>query len=154
MKLFCLLVAFATLTVSLKTVASEAEDLIKYRQGLMNSSSISVNALFNYSRNKLPLSMESVQQHADIIYQNAKLLNKDLEMIFPEGSTADVKTDAKKEIWMHWQDFAEKSDSYVRAAETFKELINNNPSKQDVMNGFRDMRKACGSCHRNYKADD
>jgi cytochrome c556 len=132
----------------------EVEDLIKYRQGLMKSSSISVNALFNYSRNKLPLSMESVQRHADIIYQNAKLLNKDLEMIFPEESIIEGESDAKKEIWIHWDDFSAKSTNYVEATKTFKELINGNPTKQQVMNGFRDMRKACGSCHRNYKADD
>jgi cytochrome c556 len=98
--------------------------------------------------------MESVQQHADIIYQNAKLLNKDLKMIFPEQSVLKGKSDAKKEIWMHWQDFSEKSDRYVTAAETFKALIDSDPSKQEVMNGFKEMRKACGSCHLNYKADD
>lgn len=154
MKQFCLLISFLVLITPFRAMSGEVEDLIKYRQGLMKSSAISVKALFNYSRDRLPLSMESVQHHADIIYQNARLLDNDLAMIFPEGSVIEGATDAKADIWSHWDDFAEKSHNYVRATKVFKELIEQSTSKQDVMNGFREMRKSCGSCHRNYKADD
>lgn len=146
--------AVFSLFASWQVMSDETKDLIKYRKGLMNSSSISVRALFNFSRDKLSLSMESVQQHADIIYHNAQLLDNDLATVFPEGSIIDGETSAKAVIWERWPDFSEKSKSYVDAAETFRALVNTNPSKQEIMNGFRKMRKACGSCHRRYKADD
>ena len=129
MKAYSLLLVLLSLFASSKVMSDEAEDLIKYRKGLMKSSSMSVKALFNYSRGKLSLSMGSVQHHADIIYHNAQLLNNDLEAVFPEGSIIEGETDAKPAIWKHWTDFVEKSDGYVTATEEFRALVNTNPSK-------------------------
>ena len=129
MKQFCLLIAFFSFFAPLQAIATEVEDLIKYRQGLMNSSSISVKALFNYSRDKLPLSMESVQQHADIIYQNAKLLNKDLSMIFPEASVIEGKTEAEvMDLLDHSQNGSVKH--YFRYTHEMNEILNEATNKR------------------------
>lgn len=73
---------------------------------------------------------------------------------FPKGSGPDVgKTDAKAQIWQKPQDFAAKSNDFLRAAEDFDSAAKSGDLGQ-IEASFGALGKSCKACHDPYRTPE
>lgn len=86
----------------------------------------------------------------------ARILKLAPELVswFPQGTGPDVgKTRAKAEIWQKPQDFATKSDNFLRAAEDFDSAAKSGDLGQ-IQASFAALGKSCKACHDPYRTPE
>ena len=138
-----LLGMFAMLSLFVSTQLFSQEDDIKKRKSLMKSTSKASKAIKGAVKEGDFATVES----------NAKKIAKNMDSFashFPEGSTAK-NSRAKAAIWDDWDDFKGKTNKLKSSA---RQLVNA-ASAQDlaqVKTEYKAVGKACGSCHKPYRA--
>ncbi|MFQ5840464.1 MAG: c-type cytochrome, partial [Candidatus Methylomirabilales bacterium] len=70
--------------------------------------------------------------------------------LFPEGSTSPDSR-AKPEIWQQWKTFVAAAKAMEQAAAALEEVAATKDAKA-TFNQFRAVIKACGSCHKPFRA--
>lgn len=133
------LIALATLSAH----AADPDDLVKYRQNVMNANGGLMGA-----------SNALIQKKVDVKGQlaaNAKALealNKDLPALFPKGSNAG-DTEALPEVWNKRAEFERRAKETQAKAAAFAKAAGGNDPK--VAEKYKDLSDACKSCHRDFR---
>jgi cytochrome c556 len=128
----------------LSSAAFSQEEAIEKRIKIMKS---------NSADNKAIKAAVAQNDHATI-EAKAKDIMGNLDSfveLFPKGSTAE-NSRAKPEIWDKWDDF-KKEAGMVKAAA--KDLADAAAAKNDAQVGekFTAFGKACGTCHKTFRAE-
>ena len=103
---------------------------------------------------KISNQLKSSSPDVAAIRQSAARILKlapDIPSWFPQGTGPNVgKTHAKAEIWQKPQDFATKSNDFVRAAEDFDSAAKSGDLGQ-IQASFVALGKSCKACHDPYR---
>lgn len=71
---------------------------------------------------------------------------------FPPGSDKGAETDAKAEIWTHYEDFQSKVADLARESKALDEVVKTGDETK-MKDQFKKMAGTCKGCHEKYKAD-
>ena len=134
---------FAMLSLFVTSQLFAQEEVIKERKGLMKAN------------NKAAKALKGAVKEGDFatIEGNAKKIAANIDkfvVLFPEGSTAK-NSRAKAEIWQEKDDFKAKANDLKDAARKLANAANAMDSEQ-VKIQYKAVGKACGSCHKRYRA--
>lgn len=126
--------------------ASEVENAIDYRQGLMNVFSWNMKAMSKMMKGKVPFDQKVFAKHAHDLAIATML---DLLPGFPEDSESEL-SDARPEIWMEFDDFEAKYKELGLAAGKLSEAATTG-DKTSLGKALEITGKACKACHEKYK---
>lgn len=133
------LLALATLSAH----AADPDDLVKYRQNVMNANGGLMGASNALIQNKVPFKEE--------LAANAKALealNKDLPALFPKGSNVG-DTEALPDVWTKRAEFERRAkEAQAKAASFAKAAADKDPKLAEK---FKDLSDACKSCHKDFR---
>ena len=134
--------SFLTLAVSSQVFAQA--DVIEKRQAAMKGNSADVKAIKAAVESKDYATVEAKAK--DIMGTADKIPG-----LFPKGSTTG-KTKAKADIWEKSEDFGKAAKNLSKAA---NELAAAAKSKNDdaVATKVKALGDACGSCHKQFRAE-
>ncbi len=134
---------FAMLSLFVTSQLFAQEDVIKERKGLMKSNSKASKAVKGAVKEG---DFAAIEENAKKIVANAD----NIVALFPEGSTAK-NSRAKAEIWQERDDFKAKANDLKDAARKLANAASAMDSEQ-VKVQYKAVGKACGSCHKRYRA--
>ena len=126
-------------------MAQADEGAIEYRQAVFQAIGGHMSALVKIVRQEVPHTQD-VMIHAEGIADFAPLT----EHIFPEGS-GDGRTDALAAIWEDTEDFAQRRQTFLTAAEDLRGAAGG--SMREFVGAFQELGNSCQGCHDNYRAD-
>ncbi|MCH7542282.1 MAG: cytochrome c [Proteobacteria bacterium] len=140
-------VAFGVLAGAVAYAAENAKDVVNYRKSVMKAQSAHLKAIKAIVRGKVG--------YTGLLGNHAKALDltgKGLTDLFPAGTGPDkIKSRAKADIWKDWKKFeASAKKLNVETAKLVK--IANGGDKKAVADQFKVVGKACGGCHKPFRA--
>ena len=140
-------VAFGVLAGAVAYAAENAKDVVNYRKSVMKAQSAHLKAIKAIVRGKVGYT-GLLGNHAKAL----ELTGKDLTDLFPAGTGPDkIKSRAKADIWKDWKKFeASAKKLNVETAKLVK--IANGGDKKAVADQFKVVGKACGGCHKPFRA--
>ena len=140
-------VAFGVLAGAVAYAAEDAKDVVKFRRSVMKAQSAHLKAIKAVVRGKVGFTGQ-LANHAMAL----ALTGKGLTDLFPAGTGPDkIKTRAKPEIWRDWKKFEASAKKLQQ--ETAKLVkIANGSDKKAVAAQFKAVGKACGGCHKLFRA--
>jgi len=124
--------------------ADEAEDVIKYRKGVMTSVGGHMTAVDLIVRGKASFSADLLD-HAQAL---ANILTK-VEKLFPEGSDFG-DTRAKDSIWSKPAEFKKVTQQAGTAASALLEAVKKG-DQADYQSKFKSLGEACKACHKDFR---
>jgi len=139
--------AAALLAASPLLGASEAEDAIRYRQGLYTVIGWNFGPLADMVRGKRPFDAAGFTLHADRI---AALAPQLLEG-FPPGSDSGAPTGAKAAIWADRPGFEAKMQDFVDAARALAQAAHGG-DEATMKDRFKTTAGTCKACHDTYRS--
>jgi len=144
----------AALAVSLTTLAATAiaqhkpDEVIEYRQSVMTMIGWNFSPLGAMAKGKIPFDAKQFAQHAERI---ALLAPQALEG-FAKGSDKGHETDAKADIWTHFEDFQSKLNDLVNESKALSEVAKGGDEAK-MKEQYKKLAGTCKACHDKYKAD-
>ena len=140
-------VAFGVLAGAVAYAAENAKDVVNYRKSVMKAQSAHLKAIKAIVRGKVG--------YTGLLGNHAKALDltgKGLTDLFPAGTGPEkIKSRAKADIWKDWKKFeASAKKLNVETAKLVK--IANGGDKKAVADQFKVVGKACGGCHKPFRA--
>lgn len=78
---------------------------------------------------------------------------KEYLVLFPDGTQTGHETKAKPEVWSDRAGFEKSNAAFVAASESLAAAAKAG-DKGAFAAAYAETGKACGGCHRNYKAKD
>ncbi len=133
--------------VSAGAVAAEAEDIIKYRQGVMKSVGGHTVAAAQIVRGKVDYG-DHLAYHVESITQSMKTVLS----LFPDGSDFG-ETRALPEIWSQPDQFKQVAEQAGAAAEAFLTVVQ--AGDKGAWGGkFKAMVDSCKACHKDFRQKD
>ena len=140
-------VAFGVLAGAVAYAAEDAKDVVKFRKSVMKAQSAHLRAIKAVVRGKVGFTGQ-LANHAKAL----DLTGKGLTDLFPAGTGPDkIKTRAKADIWQDWKKFEASAKKLQQ--ETAKLVkIANGGDKKAVAAQFKAVGKACGGCHKSFRA--
>lgn len=134
------------LAIATGASASEVEDAVDYRQGLMNVLSWNAERMGAMAKGEVPFDAAAFRGYASDLASAASL---DVLKGFPEDSATD-ESDAKDEIWLEWADFQAKlKDLRTQSAKLAKVAATGDEAAMKAQ--FDETRGTCKACHKAYK---
>ena len=143
---------FITALASGSAQASDREELIEARQGVMTLYGINMDILGDMIRGRRAFDKQLAQDSADNLLALARMKNG---MLWPRGSSlADPgmrdMTSAKPEIWQNTGDVSQRHADLTAALEN---LAKNAAWSVDALEeAISDVNSACKGCHREYRS--
>ena len=141
-----LTVALMSASLSSAVYADQAEDAIKYRQGIFTGFRWHFGTMGAMVRGKIDYDAEQFAHHAT---QLAALTRMPREG-FIEGSDFG-DTAAKSELWENLDDVNARFDKLIVDADALAAASGG--SLDDVRAAFGDVAKNCKGCHDNYREE-
>jgi cytochrome c556 len=130
------------------TSESDGDMAVAYRQSAFKLIYWNFSKMGAMVRGAAPFDATDFAQRASRV----AALAEQLEEGFPKGSETGGVTEAKPEIWTHWDDFTAKLDDLKRESAALREVTASRD--EDAMKAqFQKVRQTCGACHDEYKAD-
>lgn len=131
--------------------SGDPENVIKYRQAVMKGIGGHTGAIAGVVKGEVGYS-DHVAAHARAINDMSKLI----VAIFPEGtSDADgYDTRALPKIWDDWSGFKEAAEKLETESAKLVEVTANGGDAQAVATQFVAVGKACGGCHKPFRAEE
>ena len=127
------------------TAAGKPEHAVTYRQGIMSAMAWNVGPLGKMIKGDVTFDAE---RFAFLAARAALLAPMALEGFTPD--TAEVKSEAKPELWTHIDDFKKRlKDLETASAELAKVAKVGDEAKMRVQ--FGDTVKICKGCHDEYQ---
>ena len=124
------------------------EEVIDYRRGAMTMIGWNFAPMSAMVKGKIPFDAKEFAVHAERI---AGLTPQVLEG-FAKGSDKGAETDAKPEIWTHFDDFQSKLDDLVKESKATSEVAKGG-DEAAMKEQFKKLGGACKACHDKYKKD-
>jgi cytochrome c556 len=118
--------------------------MITYRQHLMQSQAFHIGSIVAILKGEWPH-----KEDGPIL---AKALAADAMLIGNafKAQTADVKTDAKPEIWKDWTKFEEKAKALQTETAKLAEMAGSS-DMSGVPAQVKAVGEACGGCHKEFR---
>jgi len=140
-------VAFGVLAGAVAYAADEPKDVVKYRSAVMKAQLRHFQAIKAIVRGKVSFTGLLANQAMAL-----DLTGKGLTDLFPAGTGPDkIKTRAKADIWQDWKKFeASAKKLHQETAKLVK--IANGGDKKAAAAQFKAVGKACGGCHKSFRA--
>jgi cytochrome c556 len=134
------------LVVTTTAIAAEAEDIIKYRQGVMKSVGGHMAAAAQIVRGK-------VEYADDLVYHAESIARamQTVESLFPEDSDFG-ETRALDAIWYQAEKFKTVSDEARTATSAFRDTVKAN-DKAAFAAKFKLVTDSCKACHKDFRAE-
>ena len=124
------------------------DEVIAYRRSAMTMIGWNFGPLSAMVKGKIAFDAKEFDQHAERI---ALLAPQVLEG-FAKGSDKGAKTDAKPEIWTHFDDFKSKLDDLIEQSKTLSEVAKTG-DRAKMQDQFKKVGGACKACHDKYKEE-
>ncbi len=124
---------------------TKPEDVITYRQSLMQVIRWNFGPLGAMAKGDMAFDADIAARNASLIHQ----LSLRMEEGFAEGS-GEGDTDAKAEIWSDWEDFLSKVQGLQETSGALAEVAAG--GDYDAFRAqFAETGKACKACHDDYR---
>ncbi len=134
------------LAIATGASASDVEDAVDYRQGLMNVLSWNAERMAAMAKGEVPFDAAAFRGFASDLAAAASL---DVLKGFPEDTVTD-ESDAKDEIWLEWADFQSKlKDLRTQSAKLAE--VSHSGDEAAMKAQFEETRGTCKACHKAYK---
>jgi len=145
------LIWLATLALLLSVAGfglAQAQDkdaaMIGYRQKLMQANGFHAGSIGAILKGEWP-HKEDGSAHAKALAANAMLIVNAFK-----AQTADVKTDAKQNIWQEMAKFEEKAKDFERETAKLAEIAGSS-DMSGVPAQMKKVGEACGACHKEFR---
>lgn len=135
------------LVTSFGAAASEEENIIKYRDRIMDASKYHISATGMILKGEVTFN-EDLLMHAKAL----KDLLSDVTKYFPEGSDFG-ETEAKRDIWEKPEEFKQKAEEASAAATAYLTAVEGG-NNDDIAAKFQELGKSCKSCHDAFREED
>ena len=124
------------------------EDVIHYRQSAMTLIGWNFGPLAAMVKGKIPFDAAEFSKRADRIESLAPQVLEG----FATGSDKGAETDAKAEIWTHFDDFQAKFDDLITETKALSDVAKSGDEAK-LKEQFKKTAATCKACHDKYKAD-
>lgn len=144
----------AVLAVSVTAVAASAvaqkksDEVIEYRRSVMTMVGWNFSPMNAMVKGKITFDAKEFGQHAERI----QFLAPQALEGFAKGSDKGAETDAKPEIWTHFEDFKSKLNDLVEQSKTMSEVAKTGDEAK-MKEQFKKLGGACKACHDKYKQE-
>jgi cytochrome c556 len=143
---------FAACALAVAAVAAHEQTkpdvVIAYRRSAMTMIGWNFSPMGAMVKGKIPFDAADFAKHADRI---AGLAPQVLEG-FAKGSDQGAETDAKPDIWTHFDDFRSKLSDLVEQSKALSE-VSKGGDEATMKEQFKKLGGACKACHDKYKQD-
>lgn len=136
------------ITLQAQAKEYEAEDLIEYRQEVMEAIKGHNKAIKAILEGKVPYS-----DHLDMHMTSLEALIGRIGELFPEGSDFG-ETDAKDAVWDNPEKFKQTVEKAQAAFATFKSVVAKGDSRASLDAHKKFGKASCGNCHKSFKKED
>lgn len=138
---------FGVLAGAVAYAAAEPAYVVSFRKTVMKAQSAHLRAIKAIVRGKVDLTGQ-LANHAKAL----DLTGKGLTDLFPAGTGPDkIKSRAKADIWQDWKKF--EASAKKLQGETAKLVkVANGGDKEAIAAQFKAVGKACGGCHKPFRA--
>ena len=138
--------AAALLSAAVTAAAVKPETAIHYRQSVYTMIGWNFSPMNAMVKGKIPFDGKEFAKHAERI---AMLTPQVLEG-FAKGSDKGAETDAKPEIWTHFDDFQSKLNDLIDESKAMSEVAAGG-DEANMKEQFKKLGGACKACHDKYK---
>ena len=143
------LFAACAVAVSASAFAQRKPDaVIEYRRSAMTMIGWNFGPMSAMFKGKVPFDAKEFAQHAERV---AMLAPQVLEG-FAKGSDKGAETDAKPDIWIHFDDFQSKLNDLINESKALSEVAKGGDEAK-MKDQFKKLGGACKACHDKYKQD-
>ena len=138
---------FGVLAGAVAYAAEDAKDVVKYRRAVMSAQFGHFKTIKAIVTGKVGFTGQLANQATAL-----DLSGRGLTVLFPAGTGPDkIKSRAKADIWQDWKKF--EASAKKLNAETAKLVkVANGGDKKAVAAQFKAVGKACGGCHKSFRA--
>jgi cytochrome c556 len=141
--------AVGAAAVAASTVAQMKPDVvIEYRRSAMTMIGWNFSPMSAMVKGKIAFDAKEFAKHAARIQFIAPQVLEG----FAKGSDKGAETDAKPEIWTHFDDFQSKLNDLVEQSKSLAE-VSATGDEAKMKEQFKKLGGACKACHDKYKAE-
>jgi len=144
----------AVLAVSVTAVAASAvaqkkpDEVIEYRRSVMTMVGWNFSPMNAMVKGKIAFDAKEFAQHAERI----QFLAPQALEGFAKGSDKGAETDAKPEIWTHFEDFKSKLNDLIEQSKAMSEVAKAGDEAK-MKEQFKKLGGTCKACHDKYKQE-
>jgi cytochrome c556 len=124
------------------------DDVIEYRRSAMTMVGWNFKPMSAMVKGKIPFDAKEFAKHAERI----ALLTPQILEGFAKGSDKGAETDAKPEIWTHFDDFQSKLNDLINESKALSEAATAGDEGK-MKEQFKKLGGACKACHDKYKQE-
>ncbi len=140
-------VAFGVLAGAVAYAADDPKQVVKYRKSVMKAQSAHLKAIKAIVRGKVGFT-GLLGNHAMAL----DLTGKGLTDLFPPGTGPDkIKSKATPEVWRDWKKFEASAKNLQLETAKLVKIANGGDMKAAAAQ-FKAVGKACGGCHKPFRA--
>ncbi len=150
----CIGLVGGLLGLSVLSVASAAdptpEDAVRYRQSVYTVIGWHFKPIDAMIKGEIPFDAAAVARHARYV----EMMSKAALEGFPKGSGPDAvkDTEAKPEIWSHWDQFETKMNDFRQEAAKLTEVAKDG-DQGAIKAQFGKTAETCKACHKEFRTD-
>jgi cytochrome c556 len=138
--------AGATLWAHGEEPATPGEQNLRYRHAVYTAIGWNAGHLRAMLEGKEPYDAARVAAAAEHLAALAPLLGE----AFPADSNLPPKSEAKAEVWTHWDDFSHRLEDFRGASASFAMLAAQG-DPQAIRPAFSELTRHCKGCHDQYR---
>jgi cytochrome c556 len=124
------------------------DEVIAYRRSAMTMIGWNFGPMSAMVKGKIPFDRVEFAQHAERIMVLAPQLLEG----FAQGSDKGAETDAKPDIWTHFDDFKSKLHDLADESRALNDVARTGDEAK-MKEQFKKLGGACKACHDKYKQD-
>lgn len=127
-------------------LAAQAADT---RQSLFKLLRYNLNMISGMARGTVPFDAAIAERNANRIAELAPMIP---ELFATDTRAYNIETEALPIIWDRMDEFTEKANNLVNAANTFAATARGG-ERNAILGGIRAFGGACGNCHETFRED-
>jgi cytochrome c556 len=147
MNIKTLTASIALMTVLAPSYAAESEEIIKYRNSVMEAYAGHMSAASRIVRGKVDF-QDQLKLHADSMAGIANITGT----LFPEDSDFG-ETRAKEEVWSKPKEFEQAVQENQQAVSEFNKAVASG-DKAALASSFKKISDSCKSCHEKFRTEE
>ena len=139
---------FALAMAATAAAQMKPDVVIEYRRSAMTMVGWNFGPMGAMVKGKIPFDAKEFAKRAERI----EFLAPQALEGFAKGSDKGAETDAKPEIWMHFDDFQSKLDDLINESKTLSEVAKSGDEGK-MKEQFKKLGGTCKACHDKYKQE-
>lgn len=133
------------------TPEEHAARAVEMRQSVVNLFAFNIGPISGMARGKAEFDADIAARNARRIAALAPMLIEAFEAM--DTRPYDVKTEALPVIWEKFDEFKQKNDALIEAANEFAAIADRG-DKAETLGALRGFGGKCGDCHDTFRVDD